>query len=325
MRSSHDPIPVTIVTGYLGAGKTTLLNRILTGGHGGRLAVIVNEYGEVPIDHDLVLNIEEGIYTLASGCICCTVRDDLVEVLDDLLARREAFDHILVETTGLAEPGGIIMTFLTHPDAGEAFVVDGIVAVADAVHLPAQLGRSPEVAHQLAYADVILLNKCDLVNGTAAAVLEEMIRGMNPLADIYRTSQSDADTAVLLDIGGFDPGRIRIVRNGAAETEHRHEAHIDAISVTTEGDLEPERFEQWIAELIAARHEDLYRMKGIIGMAGQPRRYIFHGVHGLSSWQYGERWGDEPRVSRFVVIGRGLNREEVVRGFRRCAAPGVPG
>lgn len=318
-RSIHEPIPVTIVTGYLGAGKTTLLNHILTGSHDRRLAIILNEFGEIPIDHDLVLNIEdEGMITLANGCICCTVRDDLASALDDLLDRREAFDHILVETTGLAEPGGIIMTFLTHPDAGESFTVDGIITVADAIHLPAQLGRSPEVRQQLAYADIVLLNKSDLAGEEELRRLEDRITTLNPLAVLERTSHGRIDLDTVLDIGGFDPARIRIAEKGGEHEHHAHEPGLAPVSLALPGDMDQNRFERWVAGLIESAHEDIYRMKGIISIAGQKRRYIIHGVHALWSWQYGGPWEGSERESRFVIIGRGLDREELMRGFREC-------
>ncbi|MEP7217617.1 MAG: GTP-binding protein, partial [Bacteroidota bacterium] len=160
---SDGPTPITILTGYLGAGKTTLLNHLLTGDHGLRLAVIVNEFGEIGIDHHLLLNVEENVYTMTNGCICCTVRDDMIDAVEELMDRRGSFDHIVVETSGLAEPGSIIMTFLTHSDAGETFQLDGVVAVADAVNLEQHLGDGSEALAQIAYADLILLNKADLV------------------------------------------------------------------------------------------------------------------------------------------------------------------
>ncbi len=316
-RSYNDPVPITVVTGYLGAGKTTLLNHILNGGHGRRIAVIMNEFGEIAIDHELVLNVEEGIYTLANGCICCTVRDDLVEVLEDLMQRREAFDHIIVETTGLAEPGGIIMTFLTHPDVGDTFTVDGIVTVVDALHLADQLVRSPEVAHQIAYADLLLLNKCAGLSPAALAVLEESLRSINPMATLIRASHAAVDIDAVLDIGGFDPARLE---PGQAVANVAHEADVVSLGIRIPGAVDLECFERWVGELLASHHESIYRMKGILAIAGQPRRYIFHGVHALSSWQYGELWGDSPRESRFVLIGKSLPSESLRDGLQRCVA-----
>lgn len=323
-RSHNEPVPVTIVTGYLGAGKTTLLNHILNGGHGRRIAVIMNEFGEVPIDHELVLNVDEGVYTLANGCICCTVRDDLVEVLEELMERRDAFDQIIVETTGLAEPGGIIMTFLTHPDAGETFVVDGIVTVVDALHLPDQLGRSPEVPHQIAYADLILLNKSDELSPSLLAERERSIRAINPMASIVATRHAEIDVDAVLDIGGFDPARIDLRAGGGGTVTH--EADISAVGIVVPGSLDPECFERWVGELIASHHESIYRMKGILSIAGQPRRYIFQGVHALSNWQYGESWGERARESRFVLIGRDLPADTLRRGLQACVGEsGSPG
>jgi len=321
-RSSSDPLPVTILTGYLGAGKTTLLNEILTGDHGRRIAVIQNEFGEIGIDHDLVVNIEENVYTMTNGCICCTVRDDMVEVLEELLERGGGLDHIVIETTGIAEPGGVVMTFLTHPDAGEAFLLDGVVTVVDAVNLPRQLDHGSEARAQIAYADAILLNKTDLVDAVALDAVEALVGSINPTAAISRTTFARSDIYALLDIGGFDPARITLGPSLSGR-DHHHHAHADAIgsiSLRADAPLDFDRFERWTAGLIEERHADIYRMKGILNVAGSDRRLIFHAVHALSSWQYGRPWEAERRESRLVIIGRGLDGEALERGFAGCRA-----
>jgi G3E family GTPase len=315
-------VPVTLVTGYLGAGKTTLLNRILTADHGLRIAVIVNEFGEIGIDGDLVVNVEEEIVTLANGCICCTLREDLVEAVEGIIDRSARPDHLVVETSGVADPSSTMMTFLSHPDAGELFTLDGVVAVVDALNLRQQLDRSPEVRAQIAVADTILLNKCDLVDVAALDDLEELIGSINPTATVERTVRAGTDVQDLLDIRTFDSGRAiesmeRLKRPIARAT---HEEGIAAASIIVDGDLDPEKFDRWVEALIEARHEDLYRLKGIIALAGSPRRYIIQAVHALSTWQYGVAWEDSPRRSRIVVIGRGFDGQHLRRDLEGCRA-----
>ncbi len=320
-RSSSEPLPVTILTGYLGAGKTTLLNEILTGDHGRRIAVIQNEFGEIGIDHDLVVNVEENVYTMTNGCICCTVRDDLVEVLEELVEQGGQLDHIVIETTGIAEPGGVVMTFLTHPDAGETFLLDGVVTVVDAVNLLRQLDHGSEARAQIAYADAILLNKTDLVDAGALDAVEALVRSINPTAALVRTEFARSDIHALLDIGGFDPARISL--GAPLPGQGHHHPHTDAIgsvSLRANMELDFDRFERWTAGLIEERHADIYRMKGILNVAGSDRRLIFHGVHALSSWQYGRRWEEDRRESRLVIIGRGLDGDALERGFAGCLA-----
>lgn len=315
-KPSIELVSITIVTGYLGAGKTTLLNHILTSDHGRRIAVVQNEFGEIGIDHELMVPVEEGIYTLSNGCICCTVRDDMIEAIEMLMTRSDTIDQIVIETTGLASPGGVVMTLLTHPDAGETFTLDGVVALADARHLSLHLERGPEAAEQLAYADMVLLNKTDRASPAELAEVEERIKRINPTATILRTQHAAADAAWLLDLGGFDPARLELA--STLTLGERHERGVTAVPLIEDGEIDLERFEQWTERLLDERHEDIYRMKGILAIAGQPRRYIFQGVHALSSWGYGERWGDAPLRSRLVVIGRNLDAEMLVEGFRAC-------
>ncbi|MDB5035225.1 MAG: Cobalamin synthesis protein [Chlorobi bacterium] len=316
---SSGPTPITILTGYLGAGKTTLLNHLLSGDHGLRLAVIVNEFGEIGIDHHLLLNVEENVYTMTNGCICCTVRDDMIDAVEELMERRASFDHIVVETSGLAEPGSIIMTFLTHADAGETFQLDGVVAVADAVNLGRHLDDGSEASAQLAYADLILLNKTDLAGESDLTRLSSAIRAINPTARIERTRHAAIDPMEILDLGGFDLQRMAVAAGDAATAgDHHHHAGIDSVSISVSGEIDGTAFDAWIAGLLERDHENLYRVKAILNLPGQPRRYLFQAVHALSNWEYGRPWGDGERENLLVMIGRGLDRGALAAGFRAC-------
>ena len=200
-------IPVTVLTGYLGSGKTTLLNHLLTSQHGKRIAVIENEFGEIGIDNHLVINADEEVFEMNNGCICCTVRGDLIRILGNLMRRRDRFDYILVETTGMADPGPVAQTFFVDSDMKERFRLDGIVTVVDAKHVWLHIDDSDEVREQIAFADVIMLNKCDLVPAGEIDRLENRIRSMNAIARIERTVNSVIDPEKLLDIGAFDLDR----------------------------------------------------------------------------------------------------------------------
>jgi G3E family GTPase len=338
MTQFSKPLPVTILTGYLGAGKTTLLNRILSESHGLRLAVVLNEFGEIPIDHEFVLNLEQETYTMSNGCICCSRRGDLVATLDDLLDDTKAFDRIIIETTGVAEPGPIVMSFLEHPEAGERFCLDGLVTLLDARNLPAQLDRESEAAHQIAYADLLVLNKCDLVDETELAMLGERVAAINPGARLILTEMAEVDLGDLLDIGGFDPLRaaenlersgsngISSPNTGSASVPHRqspalHAGDVASESIVLDGAISLEAFERWHTELARIGHADIFRMKGVLALDGVDRRYLFQGVHDLWSGQYGDRWEEGmQRSSRIVVIGRNLGRYDLQAGFRGCLA-----
>lgn len=313
--NSSDPVPITIITGYLGSGKTTLLNHILTADHGLRIAVILNEFGEIAIDNELVMNVEEEIITMNNGCICCSTRDDLVTTLEELMIRREAFDRVIVETSGLAEPGPVVMTFLTHPDLEESFRVDGVVALADAANLEGQLARGSEARQQIAYADRVLLNKTDLVGENQLEYLEASIRSINHMAEVWRTSYADVRTDDVLDIGGFDIDRIDLSDRAGL---HRHEPGVGSVSVVLEGGIDLDRFDRWHRDLLRDHHEDIYRMKGVLDLPDQPRRFIFQGVHSLYNWGYGRTWDAEKRLSRVVVIGRELDRLQLREQLEEC-------
>ena len=465
-------IPVTILTGFLGSGKTTLLNRVLTEEHGKRIAVIENEFGEVGIDQALVINADEEIFEMSNGCICCTVRGDLIRVLGNLMKRRDKFDYVLVETTGLADPGPVAQTFFMDDEIRAEFALDGIVTLVDAAHIEQQLGRSGESAEQIAFADVLVLNKTDLVDGESLDRLEARLRDMNRMARVVRSERADVSVDAVLNLGAFDldevlerrptflepeypfewtgvysldvgryelsladgpdpamslvvvpdqgtddaalresaewcvrryaeppdlirpgggiavgrhvslelgspgrksffleldaPGRVGLYTQhtaeefdlrlttadgapispedgpcsepaGATETGarrimgavppevertwvalHEHDDEVGSIAIEREGDVDPDKLDAWLGELLRERGVDIFRMKGFISVAGESERYVFQGVHMLFDGQPDRPWGAEPRRNQLVFIGRNLDEQLMRQGFEAC-------
>ena len=321
MSDTTDLIPVTVLTGYLGAGKTTLLNRILSENHGRKYAVVINEFGELGVDNDLVVDTDEEVFEMNNGCICCTVRGDLIRIVGGLMKRRGKFDGIIIETTGLANPAPVAQTFFVDEGVRARTRLDAIVTVVDAKNLPARLSDSAEAAAQIAFADVIVLNKTDLVTPEELEAVEAEIRKINRFATIHRTQRSAVDITQVLDRGAFDLQRIlgEVKADFLTETEHEHNDDIASMSFELERPIDPEKFNTWISALLAEKGQDLLRTKGILHYDGDDRRFAFQAVHMIADGDFIGPWpAGEPKRSRLVFIGRNLNRPQLRRGFEAC-------
>jgi G3E family GTPase len=320
---STSQVPVTVLTGYLGAGKTTLLNRILTEKHGKRYAVIVNEFGEVGIDNDLVVNADEEVFEMNNGCICCTVRGDLVRILGGLMKRKDKFDAILVETTGLADPGPVAQTFFVDEDVRSRTKLDAIVTVVDAKNLPARLEDSHEAEEQIAFADVILLNKTDLVSANELAEVEKRIRAINPYAKLHKTERSKIELDHVLGRSAFDLDRILSLEPDFLQTGHHHHHNEDVTSISLVSDkpLDADKFFKWLQYVTQSQGADILRLKGILDMKGEDQRFVVQGVHMLLEGDHQRHWKPgEKRQSRLVFIGRNLDRDLLLSSFKACEA-----
>jgi G3E family GTPase len=354
-----EKIPVTVLTGYLGAGKTTLLNRILSEPHGKKYAVIVNEFGEIGIDNDLVVGADEEVFEMNNGCICCTVRGDLVRILDGLMRRKGKFDAIIVETTGLADPAPVAQTFFIDENVGRRTKLDAVVTVADAKWLSERLKDAPEAKNQIAFADVILINKTDLVSPEELDEVEARIRGINPYARLHRTQRSKIALNEVLDRNAFDLDRILDIEPAFLEgDEHDHDHHhehahghghdhdhhhdhdhdhkhahshgglkhyhdedMQSISLKSDKPLDPDKFFPWVQDLVQKEGPNILRCKGILSFKNDDQRFVFQGVHMILDGDHQRPWKEgETRDSRIVFIGRNLPGKKIAEGFESCVA-----
>jgi G3E family GTPase len=348
-RSSSEKIPVTVLTGYLGAGKTTLLNRILSEPHGKKYAVIVNEFGEIGIDNDLVVGADEEVFEMNNGCICCTVRGDLIRILDSLMRRQGKFDAIIVETTGLADPAPVAQTFFMDENVGRKTKLDAVVTVADAKWLNERLKDAPEAKNQIAFADVILINKTDLVSFEELNEVEARIRGINPYAKLHKTERAKIPLDAVLGRNAFDLDRILDIEpdflgadnhdhhhdhdhahhhddeHGGAHAhgglKHYHDEEMQSIALRTEKPLDPDKFFPWVQDLVQKEGPNILRCKGILAFKDDEERFVFQGVHMILDGDHQRPWKtDEKRDSRLVFIGRNLPAKLITDGFESCIA-----
>jgi len=354
-----DKIPVTVLTGYLGAGKTTLLNRILSEPHGQKFAVIVNEFGEIGIDNDLVVGADEEVFEMNNGCICCTVRGDLVRIIDGLMRRKGKFDGIIVETTGLADPAPVAQTFFVDENVGRKTRLDAVVTVADAKWLNDRLKDAPEAKNQIAFADVILINKTDLVSRDELSEVEARIRGINPYARVHKTERARIPLNEVLGRNAFDLDRILDLEPEFLETgehhhshdhdhghahghdhdhghdhhgeqgqghshgglKHYHDEEMQSISISSDKPLNPDKFFPWVQQLVQEDGPSILRCKGIIAFKDDDERFVLQGVHMILDGDHQRPWKDgEKRQSRMVFIGRNLPEDKIRQGFESCIA-----
>ena len=358
MSDTFVPTPVTVLTGYLGAGKTTLLNRILTEDHGKKYAVIVNEFGEIGIDNDLIVGADEEVFEMNNGCVCCTVRGDLIRVVSGLMKRKGRFDAIIIETTGLADPGPVAQTFFVDDEVKAKAKLDSVTTVVDAKHILLRLSDSKVVREQIAFADQIVLNKADLVSEDDLKMIEARLRRMNPLAPIHRATRSDVPLSAILGRGGFDLERIVEIEpeflnpahgehghvhdehcghdhpdhhghehhdhhhhDAHGNTEARHDDDIKGVSLRLDKPLDGPRVTQWIQNLLNEQGPDILRAKGILDVKGESQRLVFQAVHMILEGDLQREWRpDEERYSRMVFIGRNLDEAKLKAGFEATVA-----
>jgi len=330
-----DTIPVTVITGYLGSGKTTLLNRILHESHGKRIAVIENEFGEVGIDDHLIetgpMTTEENIVEMNNGCICCTVRGDLIAGLKKLIKNSakasKPLDGILIETTGLADPAPVAQTFFADDFVQRKLSLDGILTVVDAKHLIMHLdeekpeGVENEAVEQVAFADRILLNKCDLVDEEALVEVERRIRMINNSVQIQRTVKSSVSMDFILGIQAFSLDKIlemddEFLKN---EHDHQHDNRVTSVGLNIVGEVDQTKLNEWLGWFLKERGTDTFRTKGVLAVQGMKEKFVFQAVHMAFSGSPQRSWAEgEERICKLTFIGKNLNRAELEEGFRKC-------
>jgi G3E family GTPase len=315
-------IPVTVISGFLGAGKTTLVNHLLSQNQQYRIGVVVNEFGEVGIDGQLIVSEQEALIEINNGCVCCTVRADLVASVKEMLdLAGHRLDRLIIETSGLADPAPVLQTFLADPDLRTQVELESVITVVDALHLAGQL-NDEIVREQIAFADTLILNKSDLVSQDALASIGNQVRLINRTASVVQTHHAQVAVDALLGTRRFSLPNLLMIEPDLLEDEghdHEHDASISSCSVVTPGALDPDRFNRWINQLVNDQGQQLMRMKGLLNFASEGRRFHFHSVHMLLEAMPGRRWEeDESRDNRFVFIGRDLDSEQLRQGFLDC-------
>lgn len=319
---SASKIPVTVISGFLGAGKTTLVNHLLSQNQHYKIGVVVNEFGEVGIDGQLIVSEQEALIEINNGCVCCTVRADLVASVKEMLELAgHRLDRLIIETSGLADPAPVLQTFLADPDLRTRVELESVVTVIDALHLSGQL-NDEIVREQIAFADTLILNKTDLVSQDTLASIRNQVRLINRTATVVQTNHSQVSVDSLLGTKRFSLPNLLMIEPDILEEEghdHEHDASISSCSVVTSGALDPDRFNRWINQLVNDQGQRLMRMKGLLNFFSEARRFHFHSVHMLLEAMPGRRWEEsEIRDNRFVFIGRDLDSEQLRQGFLEC-------
>jgi G3E family GTPase len=319
-------VPVTILTGFLGAGKTTLLNRILKEDHGQKIAVIENEFGEVGVDSEIMEKSDEQIVEMNNGCICCTVRGDLIRILGTLKEKRGKgelkFDRVVIETTGMADPGPVAQTFFTDEDIGNYYLLDSILTVVDAKHAPKQLDDFHEAQEQVGFADRILLSKNDLVSDEDVQKLAARIKRMNPRAPVKKVHFGEAPIAEILDIRGFNLNAIlELDPEFLVDAHHEHSDEVASFVFKSDKPFDGDKLEQFLSGMIQVYGPDLLRYKGVLWMKGKPNRVVFQGVHMMMGGDMGKPWAKgEKKSSILVFIGKNLPKDLFLAGLEQCLA-----
>jgi G3E family GTPase len=319
-------VPVTILTGFLGSGKTTLLNRILKEDHGHRIAVIENEFGEIGVDNEIIETGDEQIVEMNNGCICCTVRGDLIRILGSLKEKRDEgklkFDRVVIETTGMADPGPVAQTFFTDEEIGNYYLLDSIITLVDAKHAPKQLDEFHEAQEQVGFADRILLSKTDLVSQDEADSLSRRLKRMNPRAPIKKVHFGDAPLEEVLDIRGFNLNAIlQLDPEFLVDSHHEHHDQVESFVFKSDKPFDGQKLEQFLSGMIQVYGPDLLRYKGVLWMKGNPRRVVFQGVHMMMGGDMGKPWAkSEKKQSVMVFIGKQLPKDIFIAGMEECLA-----
>ena len=332
MTTSQHPsqTPVTLVTGFLGAGKTTLLNHVLATVPNRRFAVIENEFGNDGLDGSLVGLSREAVFELNDGCVCCTVRQDLIDVFEGLLERPDDFDHIIIETTGLAEPGPVLRIF-DLPSIRSGFRLDGVVTVVDAAHIEQSLDEVEACEEQITYADTLILNKVDLLTDEQHDAVARRLAKLNPLATVVNAQHARVDAEALLTMGGRSASTVDAVphhdhnHDHHHHDDHEHDDEIGAIAVSTHSEVDLATLDLWLGVLARGTEPSLLRMKGILAVPDDPRRFVFNGVRTVVDVRPDRPWGDDERCTRIVFIGRGLDASSLQSGLDRCCPDRLAG
>ena len=303
-------LPVTLLAGFLGSGKTTLLNYILKQNHGKRIAVIENEFGEIGIDSEFVIGADADIFEMSNGCICCSIRGDLIETLNRLLEKQQDFDHIIIESTGLASSGPLAQAFLVEDDLSKSLVLDGIITLVDSKHINNNLNEQEVVWEQIAFSNVILLNKTDLVSENELIDLEKKVRQINPTAKIFHTSHAAIDLDQILNIGGFDINNV-LDENSFPSHSHEPGQGISSVSLTFPEFVEPNRLNHWLQMLFLTEGMNVFRGKGILNVENSADRYIFQSVYMMFEGRFDKPWGEVTPENKIVFIGQNLDAQRL--------------